>query len=168
MIVTYLSSFICLALLYFLLSLLAKRNFRWGVVVLNLIFLSLSYFFISQLVGSVRPQYLHIPGFSWKHFTADNIVRIKTGWMDDNYVYVVIDEGSFNYTFYKIKNSPRLMMEIKKAIEEHNGFNDFDMKVDTKYPDGSEAHVSMGDAQKRVLLPKPSYRDEGVDTEVIK
>jgi len=167
MITYFLIYFAVMALLFFIVSFMARPKFGLIIIFLNLIFLSFVYFSIIKIAGAPFPTQYNFPFFKMEQFNASNVGLVLEGYITDDLIYLLIKDNEFGVRLYEFKNTPKFLAEIKAAYKERNGWG-FAIKTDTNYEGDTEAHVPMGQFQNNTNIPKNYSEDsEGVrDVEV--
>jgi len=155
MIEQYLIYFLILALLFFGISLTARKGVRLIVVGLNIIFLIFVYYSIVGFSGLARPLQYGLPFFGpVTHFDSGNVHMVEGGYITSDLIYLIITTGKDDVRLVSFKNTPEFLAEINHAIDIAKGFGFVMTLSDTLYGAGTEAHVDLGQFQQNTNVHK--------------
>lgn len=163
----YFEIFSTLAILFFIVSFLTRREYRIYVVILNLLFLGSLYFFMVSLVGLPKPIGYGIPFFTHEKFTANNLPLIVDGYISDKFIFLMVEENS-QVKLYQYPYTEAFYKELMKAYKERNSWGFTFEPTDTLYGAGTQPNVPMGQFEHNHGQEKPPSDEEGGKTYEIK
>ena len=157
--------FTVMAIFFFGMTLMVKKNFYKFAIPLNVLFLVATYAFMVMICGIPKPMQYNLPFFHYEHLTGANIGQVVAGSIDNDHklIYLVMKEGT-SVRLYSFKATDEFLGEINKAVQIAKGFQ-FKMSVDTVYGKGTEPHVPMGQFQKNMNTIKTPENLETGDVE---
>lgn len=160
--------FLSFALLFFIVTLFTGGKYR--VIFFNILFLILSYYSISQLIGNAKPV-LDIPFYG--HAVWDNDeVTVLSAWIGPNKVFLMLEEGEPRlYAWPKTKELVDALTQAEQEQELETGYRfgfKFKLKAKSKngeqgimkYFDDSSTEVDIETTQKKIEVPKPPSGDD--------
>jgi hypothetical protein len=166
MVTEFISLFCITALLFFIVSGLTKFKFVWIVVPLNVAFLGILFFSYIQFIGAAVPMDTDIPFWKYQTFTAKTLETIKTYYVTDDLIHVIVCDDKQKYKYITFKNTPAFQDAWTKAVlasEKEHAPLQVMIATDTTYPDGSQGNFPDTEIQANHHEEKPSY-NEGVES----
>lgn len=160
--------FAIFAVLFFVVSLTTNIRWKWLVVIINLIFVGVTYFSISSLLGRSKPLEYQVPGFN--HIV--NKAEIRYAWWDQERIYLILTDDS-DTLYWSMPYDQKFIDELMRALQKTKGKYK-DIYYVKKKPTGNGkkgrkddndaglmhyhgdtgAHVMMPDPQKNLYVPK--------------
>jgi hypothetical protein len=166
MVTEFITLFCITALLFFIVSGLTKFKFVWIVVPLNIVFLGILFFSYLQFLGAAVPMDTDIPFWKYQTFTAKTLETVKTFYVTDDLIHVIVCDDKQKYKYVTFKNTPAFQaawIKAELAAEKANAALQIMIATDTIYPDGSQGNFPDPLIQANHHEEKAPPR-EGVET----
>lgn len=125
------------SLMFFLVSLLTKIEYIWFVIPLNVLFLGVSLYSYTQFYGAAIPFQFDIPFWKAQNVFVDKtIVKVKTYFVTESLVHMVVVDAKSNYRYVTFENTPEFLSKFYTAIKDAQKLGrtaQMDIGTDTAY-----------------------------------